>query len=57
MQDGCKVYVHSYMATNRSCFMLTWTVYLNRLLEVGLTQNRDVKIVEVEHGTPNAHNC
>ena len=34
MQDGCKV----YMALNRSCFMVTWTIFKNNLLEVvGLT--------------------
>jgi hypothetical protein len=36
--DG-KVYMDSYMASNGSCFMLTWTVSKNHLLEVGLTQN------------------
>ena len=42
MQDGCEV----YMAPKGSCFMVTWTIFINRLLEVGLTQN----------GTPNTHN-
>ena len=27
MQDGCKVYVDSSMASNGSCFMVTWTIY------------------------------
>ena len=36
MQDGCKV----YMASNGSCFMVTWTIFKNHLLEVGPTQNR-----------------
>jgi hypothetical protein len=40
MQDGCEVYVDSYMALNRACFMLTWTIFQNHLLDVGLTQNR-----------------
>jgi hypothetical protein len=51
MQDGCKVYMASYMASNGSCFMVTWTIFKNHLLEVWLTQNR-----ETMHGTPNAHN-
>ena len=40
MQDGCEVYINSYMASNRSCFMVTWTIFQNHLLEVGLTQNQ-----------------
>ena len=35
MQDGCKV----CMASNGSCFMITWTIFKNHLLEVGRTQN------------------
>ena len=38
MQDGCKVYMESYMASNGPCFTVTWTVFKNHLLEVGLTQ-------------------
>jgi hypothetical protein len=41
MQDRCKVYMDSYMASNGSSFMVTWIIFLNHLLEVGLTQNRD----------------
>ena len=41
MQYGCIVYMDSYMASNESCFMVTWTIYKNHLLEVGLTQNQD----------------
>jgi hypothetical protein len=41
MQDGCKVYMDSYMASNGSCFMVTWTILNNHLLEVGLTQNQE----------------
>ena len=41
MQDGCKVYMGSYVASNGSCFMVTWTVFKNYFLEVGLTQNRE----------------
>ena len=40
MQDGCKVYMDFYMASNGLCFMVTWTILQNHLLEVGLTQNR-----------------
>ena len=41
MQYGCKVYMDSHMASNGSCFMVTWIVFKNHLLEVGLTQNRE----------------
>ena len=41
MQDGCKVYMDSYMAPNGSCFVITWAAFQNDFLEVvGLTQNR-----------------
>ena len=39
MQDGCKVCMDSYMVSNGSCFMVTWTIFTNHFLEVGLTQN------------------
>ena len=39
MQDGCKVHMDSYMASNGLCVTVTWTIFKNRLLEVGLTQN------------------
>jgi hypothetical protein len=51
MQDGCKVYMDSYMASTGSCFMVTWTIFKNHLLEGGLIQNRDTI-----YGFPNAHN-
>ena len=41
MQDGCKVYMDSYTALNGSCFMVTWTIFPNHLLKVGLMQNRE----------------
>ena len=50
MQDGCNVYMDSCMASNGLCFMVTWTLFKNHVLEVGLTQNWE------DHGTPNAHN-
>jgi hypothetical protein len=34
MQDGCKVCMDSYMASNGSCFMVTWIIFKNHLLEV-----------------------
>jgi hypothetical protein len=46
MQDGCKVYMDSYMASNGSCFMVTWTIFKNHLLEVGLTQNRETTALQ-----------
>ena len=27
IQDGCKVYMGSYMASNGSCFMATWIIF------------------------------
>ena len=41
MQDGCKVYMESYMALNASCFMVTWIILKNHLLKVGLIQNQE----------------
>ena len=40
MQDGCRVHVDSYMASNRSCFMVTWNIFKNHILEVDLTHNQ-----------------
>ena len=36
MQDECKVCIDSYMASNGSCFMATWTIFKNCLLKVDL---------------------
>ena len=41
MQDGCNVYMDSYVASNGSCFMVPWILFKIHLLEVGLTQNRE----------------
>ena len=41
MQDGCKVYMDSYMSSSWSCFMIIWTNFKNNLLEVGLTQTQE----------------
>ena len=46
MQDGCRVYMDSYMASNESCFMLTWTILKIHLLEVGLPQNRETMALQ-----------
>ena len=47
IQEGCKVHMDTYMASNRSCFMVTWTIFENHLLEVGLTQNRETMALRV----------
>jgi hypothetical protein len=44
MQDGCKVYVDFYTTSNRSCFMVTLTIFKNHLLEVDLTQNWETMV-------------
>jgi hypothetical protein len=41
MQDGCKVYMDSYMTSDGSCFMVSWTIFKNHLLEVSPTQNQE----------------
>ena len=46
MQDGREVYVDPYMALNGSCFIITWTIFKNHLLEVGLTQNREIRALQ-----------
>jgi hypothetical protein len=38
MQDGCKVYIDSHMASNGSCFMVTSTIFKMHILEVGVTK-------------------
>jgi hypothetical protein len=46
MQDGCKDYMDSYVAPNKSCFMVAWIIFKNHLLEVGLTQNRETTALQ-----------
>ena len=46
MQDGCKVYMGSYMASDGSRFTVTWIIFKNHLLEVGLTQNRETMALQ-----------
>jgi hypothetical protein len=31
----------SYVASNASCFMVTWTNFKNHLLDIGLTPNQE----------------
>jgi hypothetical protein len=42
-RSGCKVDV----ASNGSCFMVTWIVFKNHLLEVGLLQNRETMALRI----------
>ena len=46
-QDGCKVYMDSYMASNGSWFMATWTIFKNHLSEAGLTQNQETTTLQM----------
>ena len=46
MQDGCKVYMDFYMASNGSCFMVTLIILKNHLLEVGLTQKQETMTLQ-----------
>ena len=46
-----KVYMDSYMASNRSCFMVTWTIFKN------LTLGGRPHTKSGDHGTPKSHNC
>ena len=47
MQDGCKVYMDFYMASNGPCFIITWIVFKNHLLEVGLPQNQETMALQM----------
>jgi hypothetical protein len=47
MQDGCQVYMDFYVASSESCFMVTWAIFKNHLLEVGLTQNREIMVLRM----------
>jgi hypothetical protein len=46
MQDGCRVYMDSYMALNGSCFMVTRIIFNNHL-QVGLTQNWETLALQI----------
>ena len=47
MQDGCKVYMDSYVASNGSCFMVT---YLDLFSKTTLGGRPNIKVGD--HGTP-----
>ena len=49
MQDGCKVYMDSYVASSGSCFMVAWIVSKTTFGGRPNTKPGD-------HGTPNVHN-
>ena len=51
MQDGCKVYMDSYVASNGSCFTVTWTIFQ----KPPLGGRPHIKPLG-DHGTLNAHN-
>ena len=46
MQDGCNVYMDSYMASNGSCFMVIWTSFENHLLDGSLRQNWESMVLQ-----------
>jgi hypothetical protein len=46
-KGGCEVYMDSYMALNGICFMVTWIIFKNCLLKVGLTQNRETMALQM----------
>ena len=50
MQDECKIYMDSYMTSNGSCFMVTWTI-----LKKPPLGGRPHTSLE-DHVNPNAHN-
>ena len=50
MQDGCKVCMDSYMTSDGSCFMVTWTIF-QKPPRGGRPNTKPT-----DHGTPNAHN-
>ena len=47
IEDECKVHMHSYMASSRSCFKVTWLFSKKHLLDVGLTQNQETMALQV----------
>ena len=47
MQDGCKVYMEPFVASNGSCFMVTWTIFKHHLLEVDLIQNWETMVLQM----------
>ena len=51
MQDGCKVYMDSYMTSNRLCLMVTWIIS-KKTPHGGMPNTKPGN-----RGTPNAYNC
>ena len=51
MQDECKVYMDSYKVSHGSCFMVTWAIFRNYLLEVGTSNTLG------DHDILKSHNC
>ena len=47
MWDGCEVYMDSFTVSNGTCFMVTLTILKDHLVEVGLTQNREIEISQL----------
>ena len=41
-----KVHMDSYMASNGPCFMVTWTILKNHLLEVSLMQDQETMALQ-----------
>ena len=54
MQDGCNVYMDSYMALNGSCFVVTWIIscFMFQKPPFGGRPNTN----RGDHGTMSAHN-
>jgi hypothetical protein len=46
-QDRWKVCMDPYMAPNGLCFMVTWIIFKNHLLEVGLPQNWETMALRI----------
>ena len=46
MRDECKVYLDFHMASIGLCFMITWILFNNHILEVGLTQNQETMTLQ-----------
>jgi hypothetical protein len=47
MQDGCQVYMDSYVASNESCCIVTWIIFKNHLLEIDLIQNQETMVLRM----------
>ena len=45
--NGCKVYMDFNMVSNGSCVMVTWIIFKNYLMEVGLIQNRETIVLRM----------